>query len=263
MTNQRENRPPDPHRGQRLIVPRERYVMNDSATMGAYCGENGKVTAMERITLGKMQNPVRGFLHGSAAILSIAGLVVLAIKTRNDVSKMWSMVIFGLSLIALFTTSSLYHSIPWREKWKTRLQRLDHSMILVLVAGSWTPLAVNLLDGAWRATTLSVVWGTAAIGVGQKWLFPRVRVWFTITLAVSMGWFALIPLPQMARQIGMAAIGLLLLSGLMYTVGMVMFASKRPKMFPRVFSYHEMFHVLVVAGAVTHFALVFQYVVPA
>lgn len=231
--------------------------------MGAYRRQISKVSAMERITLGKMQNPVRGFLHGGGAVLSVVGLIVLATKTRNDVSKMWSMIIFGISLIAMFTTSSLYHSIPWRQTWKARLQRLDHSMILVLVAGSWTPLAVNLLDGAWRATTLSVVWAAAAIGVGQKWLFPRIRVWFTITLAVSMGWFALVPLPQMARQVGIAAIGLLLLSGIMYTVGMVMFASKRPKMFPRVFSYHELFHVLVVAGAVTHFVMVFQYVVPA
>lgn len=218
---------------------------------------------MERLTLGKMQNPVRGFLHGSAAVLSVVGLIVLAFKTRSETVKMWSMIVFGFSLIALFATSSLYHSVPWRQKWKARLQQLDHSMILVLVAGSWTPMAVNLLDGTWRAVTLTVVWTAAAIGVAQKWLFPRVRVWFTITLAVSMGWFALIPLPQMARQVGMAAIGLLLLSGLMYTVGMVMFASKRPKMFPRVFSYHELFHVLVVGGAATHFALVFRYVVPA
>lgn len=217
---------------------------------------------MERITLGKMQNPVRGFLHGTAAVLSVVALIVLAVRTSDSPAKMWSMVVFGASLIALYTTSSLYHSIPWREKWKARLQRLDHSMILVLVAGSWTPMAMNLLEGSWRIVTLSVVWGAALIGIIQKWFFPSIRVWFTITLAVSMGWFALLPMSKMAERIGLAAIGLLLLSGLMYTVGMVMFASQRPKLFPRVFSYHELFHVLVVAGSATHFVLVFRYIVP-
>lgn len=217
---------------------------------------------MERITLGKMQNPVRGFLHGTAAVLSVVALIVLALRTSDSAVKMWSMIVFGASLIALYTTSSLYHSIPWREKWKSRLQRLDHSMILVLVAGSWTPMAMNLLEGSWRIVTLSVVWGVAFIGIIQKWFFPSIRVWFTITLAVSMGWFALLPMSRMAERIGLAAIGLLLLSGLMYTVGMVMFASRRPKLFPRVFSYHELFHVLVVAGSATHFVLVFRYIVP-
>jgi len=217
---------------------------------------------MERITLGKMQNPVRGFLHGTAAVLSVVALIVLALRTSDSPVKMWSMIVFGASLIALYTTSSLYHSIPWREKWKARLQRLDHSMILVLVAGSWTPMAMNLLEGSWRIVTLSVVWGAALIGIIQKWFFPSVRVWFTITLAVSMGWFALLPMSRMAERIGLAAIALLLLSGLMYTVGMVIFASQRPKLFPRVFSYHELFHVLVVAGSATHFVLVFLYIVP-
>jgi hemolysin III len=217
---------------------------------------------MDRITLGRMQNPVRGFLHGAAAVLSVVALVVLAIKTNDSPLKMWSMIVFGLSLVALYTTSSLYHSIAWQEKWRARLQRLDHSMILVLVAGSWTPMAINLLEGTWRIVTLSVVWGSALVGIIQKWFFSSVRIWFTITLAVSMGWFALIPLSAMTRQIGMTAIGLLVLSGAMYTVGMVMFASQRPKMFPRIFSYHELFHVLVVAGSVTHFVLVFRYIVP-
>ncbi len=217
---------------------------------------------MERLTLGRMQNPVRGFLHGSAAIASLVGLVVLTVQTSSDAVRMWSMVIFGLSLVALYTTSSLYHSVPWREKWERRIQRVDHSMILVLVAGSWTPIAMNVLDGSWRIFTMSVVWGLALIGVGQKILFPRVPQWFTVALATTMGWFAVIPLPEIVQRLSRGAIVLLLVGGILYTIGMVIYATRWPRLFPRVFSSHEVFHVLVVAGSAVHFALVYNYVVP-
>lgn len=217
---------------------------------------------VERITLGRMQNPVRGFLHGGAALFSVAGLITLAVRTAWNTPRMWSMIVFGVSLIALYTTSSLYHSVPWREEWRPRMQRLDHSMILVLVAGSWTPLAVNALQGSWRITTLSIVWGLALVGILQKIFIPRVRVWFSITLATVMGWFALVPLPQLLRNLAIGAVVLMFVSGAFYTVGMVAFATKRPQLFPRIFSYHEVFHVLVVAGSVTHFVLLMLYVVP-
>lgn len=209
-----------------------------------------------------MQNPVRGFLHGGAALFSVAGLITLVVRTARDTTRMWSMVVFGVSLIALYTTSSLYHSVPWKETWKPRMQRLDHSMILVLVAGSWTPLAVNVLEGRWRVATLSIVWGLALVGIAQKIFFPNVRVWFSITLAMVMGWFALVPLPQLFRNLAIGAVVLMFVSGAFYTVGMVAFATKRPRLFPRLFSYHEVFHVLVVAGSVTHFILLMLYVVP-
>ncbi|MBT8201065.1 MAG: hemolysin III family protein [Acidimicrobiia bacterium] len=217
---------------------------------------------MDRLTLGKMQNPVRGILHGSAAVASLIGLIVLTIRTSSDAIRMWSMVIFGFSLVALYTTSSLYHSYPWREKWERRIQRVDHSMILVLVAGSWTPIAMNVLDGGWRIFTMSVVWGLALIGVVQKILFPSVRQWFTVALATTMGWFAVVPLPQIIQRMSRGAIILLLVGGVLYTIGMVIYATRWPKLFPRVFSSHEVFHVLVVAGSAVHFALVYNYVVP-
>lgn len=217
---------------------------------------------MDRLTLGKMQNPVRGILHGSAAVASLIGLIVLTIRTSSDAIRMWSMIVFGLSLVALYTTSSLYHSYPWREKWERRIQRVDHSMILVLVAGSWTPIAMNVLDGNWRIFTMTVVWGLALIGIVQKILFPSVRQWFTVALATTMGWFAVVPLPQIIQRMSLGAIILLFVGGVLYTIGMVIYATRWPKLFPRVFSSHEVFHVLVVAGSAAHFALVYNYVVP-
>ncbi len=214
------------------------------------------------MTLGKMQNPVRGFLHGAAALASVAGLVTLIVRAAPNRTALWSVIVFGMSLIALYTTSSLYHSVPWTQRWKARFQRLDHAMILVLVAGSWTPVAVLALTGTLRTVTLTVVWGAAAVGVVQKFAWPKVRVWFTIALAASMGWFVVVTLPQIARRLSLGAILLLFIGGLCYTVGMIAFATKRPRLFPRVFSYHEVFHVLVVAGSIAHFAMIMQYVVP-
>ena len=101
-----------------------------------------------RITLGKMQNPVRGFLHGAAAVAALAGSVGLVMRIPTLGGRIAAS-IFGLSMVALYTTSSLYHSIPWRDRWKKRMQRLDHSMIFVLIAGTYTPIAWIALGG-WR-----------------------------------------------------------------------------------------------------------------
>ena len=216
----------------------------------------------DRIQLGRMTNPVRGFMHGSAAAISVAGLILLVARSGPDRVRVLSVAIFGLSLIALYTTSALYHSIPWRTKWGGRMQRLDHSMIFVLVAGTYTPIAVNVLDGAWRTLTLSVVWGLAAIGIVQKIALPRIPAWFSMTIQTTMGWFAIIPLLELIENLSGGAIALMILGGLSYTGGLVVLATERPQLFPRIFSHHEVFHVLVVAGSLFHFFMILWYVVP-
>ncbi|MDH3500054.1 MAG: hemolysin III family protein, partial [Acidimicrobiia bacterium] len=129
-----------------------------------------------------MRNPVRGFMDGIAAVASVAGLVTLAVLTFGDLIRFVAVGVFGFSLIALYTTSTLYHTVPWSISWRHRMQRLDHSMIYLLVAGSWTPLAAVVLDGLWRIAVLGIVWGIALIGIAQKIVWPHVRLWFSITL---------------------------------------------------------------------------------
>src|SRR5215204_5919395 len=107
--------------------------------------------AAERICLGRMQNPIRGFLHGSAAVLSMVGAAVLWRAGENDLGMRIALVAFAASLVGLYTVSSLYHSFPWQSVWKRRMQRLDHSMIYLVVAGTYTPLAMVVLDGWWLA----------------------------------------------------------------------------------------------------------------
>lgn len=222
----------------------------------------GRLMSVNRLMLGRMHNPVRGFLHGAAALLSIIALVVLVMRTSWDVPRMVSMLIFAASSFALYTTSSLYHSVPWKERWKQRMQRLDHSMIFLLIAGTYTPIAFNVLTGSMRWLTLCVVWGAAIGGTLQKLLLPDIRNWLGITLAMVMGWFAIIPLPRLIDRLGLHAVELLMAGGFFYSVGMVMLVARWPKIAPRVFSYHEVFHVLVVAGTVSHFFMIVWYVVP-
>ena len=212
--------------------------------------------------LGRMRNPVRGIMDGTAAIASFVGLLTLAVLTFGDTGRFVAVGIFGLSLIALYTTSSLYHSVPWSLRWRRRMQRLDHSMIYLLVAGSWTPVAAIVLDGTWRVVVLAVVWAMAIVGIVQKLLWPKVRLWFSITLQTVMGYFAIVPLVELVRRLSGGAIALMLASGALYTIGLILFTTRRPRLFPRVFSYHEVFHVFVIAASTLHFVLVLRYLVP-
>ena len=215
-----------------------------------------------RMMLGKMHNPVRGFMDATAALASVVALVVLIVLTTDDTPRMVSMIVYALSLTALYTTSLLYHSIPWRPEWKQRMQRMDHSMIFLLVAGSFTPIAFNVLDGAWRVSVLAVVWSVAIVGVTQKIIWPKVRSWFSITLQTTLGWFAVVPFVELVRRLSGGALILISAGGILYTSGMVLFTMKRPRLAPRVFSYHEVWHVLVISASVLHFLAVLIYVVP-
>jgi hemolysin III len=215
----------------------------------------------DRWSLGRMQNPVRGFLHGSAAVLAVVGLVFMLVSAGS-----WPMRaaagLFGAAMVALFVTSSLYHSIPWSELWKKRMQRLDHSMIYVFIAATYTPPVIVVLDSPWRWAMLAVVWGIAALGVGQHIFFPRESTGFSVALATTLGWIGVFLVWPFVDRLGFAAFAFMIIGGVLYTVGMVFLVTNRPRLWPRVFSYHEAFHVLVVLATASHFIFVNRYVIP-
>lgn len=217
---------------------------------------------MKRITLGAMQNPVRGFLHGVAALASVVGVALLLARAPGGVGRIIALLIFGVSLFSMYVVSSLYHSFPWGDRWKARMQRLDHAMIFFLVAGTFTPIGAIVLDGWWRIATLSMIWAIAITGIALKLWLTRVRTSLSVTLQMVMGWGALVPLFELARRLDAAAIALTVAGGACYTAGMIMFVSKRPRLFPRIFSYHEVFHVMVIAGSTLHFLMILWYVAP-
>jgi hemolysin III len=217
---------------------------------------------MERITLGRMQNPIRGFLHGGAAVASLVGLIILLYASRGYLPAVLSSAIFGVALILMYTTSSLYHSFPWGASWKNRMQRLDHTMIFFVVAGTFTPIAVASLKGAQLVIAVSSVWGLALIGVALKAGLREPAAWLSVTIQMLMGWSALIWMPAIYEQLGTTAMVLIALGGLCYTVGVVIWVRKWPRLLPRSFSYHELFHVLVIAASTLHFLVIYLYAIP-
>jgi hemolysin III len=218
---------------------------------------------MERITLGRMQNPIRGFLHGTAAIATAIGLVLLIERASGRAEAVFGSLVFGGALFLMFIVSSLYHSVPWSEKWRARLQRIDHSMIFLVVAGTFTPIAIAALEGVALAVALVVVWGIAVTGILLKALMPDIRTRLSVTLQMVMGWSALVWAPWIWRELGSGAFALIVLGGACYVVGTVIYATGRPRLFPRAFSHHELFHVLVIAGSSFHFFAILHYALPA
>ena len=208
-----------------------------------------------------MQNPVRGFLHGSAAAAGFVGTILLLFHAPNWPVRA-AVLFFGLAMMALYTTSSLYHSIPWRERWKKRMQRMDHSMIYVLIAGTYTPVAAIVLNPPWNWIVLAMVWGITIGGVVQKGLFPKVPGWISVMMSTILGWLGVFFFWPMIQRLGWLPVGIVLAGGLLYTVGMVFLVTNRPRLWPRVFSYHEVFHIMVVSATSLHFLVIWRYVVP-
>ncbi|MBW3666999.1 MAG: hemolysin III family protein [Actinobacteria bacterium] len=217
---------------------------------------------MERVTLGRMQNPVRGFLHGGAAVAAAAGLAQLASTAWGNEKALAGAVTFGSALVAMFTVSTIYHSVPWGERWKGRWQRIDHAMIYVLVAATFTPIAIAALDDGSLGGALALIWGTGLAGVLLKLGRRSVGTGLSITLQVGLGLAALMWVRQIVERLGAGAVYMIVAGGLFYLAGVVVFVSKRPRISPRTFSYHEVFHLLVVAGSLLHFLAVLLYAIP-
>jgi hemolysin III len=216
---------------------------------------------MNRWEWGRIKNPLRGILHGGAAVAALIGVGLLAQRAAGG-RQLIAGLIFGLSLVAMYTISTLYHSVGWQERRKAFMQRLDHSMIFLVVAATFTPFGLVVLDGWVRPLLLGVVWTTGLIGIVLKFGLPRVRTGLSISLQHVMGWSSLLALPLVWQRIGPGAVWLVLAGGLFYSVGTVIFITKRPRLYPAVFSYHELFHLFVIAGSACHFLSVFWFVMP-
>ncbi len=216
---------------------------------------------MDRWQLGRVRNPIRALLHGVAGVAAIVGAALLA-NAASGGRHLVAGLIYSLTLVAMYTVSVLYHSVDWQERRRQFLQRLDHSMIFLLVAGTFTPFGVVVLDGLLQVVLLAVVWGIAIVGIGLKFVLPRVSTKLSVTLQHTMGWLSLVALPWIWQRLGPGAVWLLLAGGIAYSIGTVIFALRRPRLASRSFSHHELFHVFVIVGSVCHFLSVWWYVMP-
>jgi len=164
--------------------------------------------------------------------------------------------IYALSVLVLYGVSASYHRLPWSPRARRWMRRLDHSSIFILIAGSYTPLSLLALHHAWRVSILASVWGVALAGITLKMVHLERMDRIGMVLYIALGWTALIALPEILRGLRPASAVLLFAGGILYTVGAVLFALRRPDPNPRVFGYHEVWHSMVIGGSLCHYVMV-------
>jgi hemolysin III len=205
---------------------------------------------------------LRGVSHVIAAIvattLGAPALLLIADSPRAYVSA----AIFAASLILLYSTSAAYHRINWTPLFRAIISRMDHSMVLVLIGGTFTPFCLVVLGTAWGITMLSVIWGVAGAGVLVNTVWPASPRWLRVGFYVILGWLGLIPAPELAHRLAAAPLALLVLGGVLYTIAGVIYWIRKPDPFPRVFGHLEVFHLFVIAGTVLHYLTIAIYVLP-
>jgi hemolysin III len=197
---------------------------------------------------------LRGRLHQVAFAVSIPAGLALVLAARALPARL-AAAVYALSLAGLYGTSAAFHLGGWSAAMRRRMDQADHAMIYVLIAGSYTPLALLALDRAWGLTVLSVVWTVAVGGIAVVILRHRIRL-VGITLYLTLGWLGVLTLPWLAGRLGIAQLALLLLGGILYTVGAVVLGRQRPDPNPLVFGYHEVWHAFTIAASLCHYALI-------
>lgn len=199
---------------------------------------------------------MRGWLHTYAFFVAVAAGLVLttlaATVSGRPVPATISCAIYSVTVCALFGTSALYHRRVWSPRGYLIMRRLDHSMIFVFIAGTYTPFSVLLLPRTTAIVILAVVWGGAVLGIGVKLVAPSARRWLSAPLYVALGWVAVGVLPDILHDGGPAALILLLAGGVWYTLGAVCYALRRPNPWPNVFGHHELFHACTLVAAACH-----------
>ncbi|HEY1488239.1 MAG TPA: hemolysin III family protein [Micromonosporaceae bacterium] len=209
-------------------------------------------TLRRPVDIGKPR--MRGWLHTYAFFAAFAaGVVLCALAAgRGGTAPVVSCVIYSITICGLFGVSALYHRRVWSERGYQVMRRLDHSMIFVFIAGTYTPFCVLLLSPAKATVILSIVWIGAVLGVGMKMITPNAPRWLSTPLYILLGWVAVAVLPDILHAGGVTAFVLMLVGGAFYTLGAVLYALRRPNPWPKTFGHHEFFHACTLLAAVCH-----------
>ena len=206
--------------------------------------------------LSKLREPVSGLTHLGGAIAALVGQIVLLVIGWPGVEKVVSVLIYGLSLIALFSASASYHLVNAGPKVTKILRKFDHSAIYLLIAGSYTPFCVNAFTGFFRWGLLSIVWGIAVVGILVKLFYMGAPRWVSAAIYVLMGWLCVSAAGQMTTALSPFALTWLIAGGVIYTLGAVVYATKIFDFVPGKFGFHEVWHIFVLLGAAAHFVAV-------
>lgn len=205
---------------------------------------------------------LRGWFHAVAAVGAVVLTVALCWRSADDLPRLFSMLIFGLSMIMLYTVSAIYNIGNWGGAVGRFLRSLDHANIFVFIAGTYTPICFNMLNGWVRSALLATVWLLAGAGLVLAIFTTKVPRSARTGLYIAMGWVGLLALPALWEVLAWEALALLFLGGALYTVGAVIYGLRRPNPFPRYFGFHEIFHLFVIAGGMAFTASIWFWALP-
>jgi hemolysin III len=203
---------------------------------------------------------LRGVFHQWAFVVSLFTGVFLVLRATTTVATI-AAAVYAAGISGLFGVSALYHRITWRPNVRRWLRQLDHAMIFLLIAATYTPVGLLVLDGPLAVTVLALVWGGAIAGITLNLVFKDAPKWLAAVVYLVLGWVAVVTMPQLLERMGVDGVALIVLGGLVYSLGAIVYATRRPNPAPAVFGYHEIFHLLVIAGVVFHFAAISPVVV--
>jgi hemolysin III len=211
----------------------------------------------------RFREPVSGFTHMFGAILSIIGMIILLILSYNmgSIIHIVAFTVFGVSMTLLYSASTVYHLVTISERAIKVLRRVDHSMIYVLITGTYAPICLIGLRGNLGRGLFITICALATLGIILKLLWFNAPRWLYTTFYVFMGWIAIIAVMPLAKVINYSGIGWLFAGGMSYTIGAVIYAAKWPKINSRIFGFHEIFHIFVLIGSFCHYWLMLRYII--
>ena len=211
-----------------------------------------------------LREPINGFTHLAGAILSFIGLLALVIKTSINspsVLSLTAVIIFGISMILLYSASPGYHVVVSNDKVISFLRRVDHAMIFLLIAGSYTPFCLISLDKITGVTMFWIIFTIAIVGICFKLIWFNCPRWLSTLIYVAMGWMAIFLIDPLRNSLSTQGLNLLIMGGIFYTIGALIYATKPKFLKMKYLGYHEIFHIFIMFGTLCHFLCVFKYVI--
>jgi hemolysin III len=206
--------------------------------------------------LKKLREPVNSLTHWGGAIFALIGLIALLIVGWSSPAKIASLIVYGISLIFMFSASATYHMVRVKDKALEIFRKVDHAAIYALIAGTYTPFCINAFEGFWKWGLLAIVWSLAVIGIVVKVFYIRAPRWLNAGIYIMMGWISVGAAGEMLAALPGWALGWLIAGGVIYTLGAVVYMTKIFNFKPGVFGFHEVWHIFVLLAAAAHYVAV-------
>ncbi len=210
--------------------------------------------------MGRLREPFNGLTHLVAALVALVGAVILAYLVRDNMTKLASLSMYGVTLVLMFSASAAYHLIKAGPRFSIFLRKLDHTAIYLLIAGTYTPICLHFFTGFWGSGFLAIIWSLALVGIVVKLFMINAPRWLTAGVYLLMGWLSILAVGEILSNLPTGALVWLLTGGLFFTAGALVYILKKPDPIPGMFGFHEIWHIFVILGAFSHFALMLGYI---